>query len=115
MPKDDENDEADIVLVEVILLAKDWQKEKYPDRHSFEEELDEYLFDEDNEDASSWLESVGSGSGLGLVDVTYETSDPQRFLAVARKVLQRMDVPKSTRISISDEEGETTEYAVYEV
>ncbi len=99
-------------MVEIHFLAKDWP-EKYPDRLSFEDEFDHILFEGENPD-TSWLSWIGSGTGLGFVDITYETTDPARFLVVARQGLQQLEMPSSTKILISDAGGNWSEHKVYD-
>ena len=100
-------------MVEIQLQVKEWPK-KYPDRISFEDDLEHNLYENESSDTSTWLKWIGSGSGLGVVDITYETTDPARFLVVARLALQRLQMPPSTKILISDAEGSWSSHSVYE-
>ena len=118
MDEDNENEsswfeQTGKFMVGLQLRTEDWPEE-YEDRISFEEDFDYYIFGDEDPDECEWLNWLGSGSGMGVVDVTYETTDPNRFLLQARIALKKMKVPASARIVTSDEKGKSTYHPVYE-
>jgi len=98
------HDKKEAIYVGIIFKVEDWPEERFPDRDSLEEALEDELFGEDA-GSEGWLEQVGAGSGMGEIDIGYKTTDPKRFLRQARKALKSLQMPASTRISIPNRDG----------
>ena len=83
------------VFLEVILCSNDMASSGFEGRDEIEDPLTEAL------SASSLGEVTGGGGGLGITNIDIEIIDEahlQDALVLIRKVLQELNVPRSTLI-----------------
>lgn len=94
---------SDTIFFEIILPAEDDYTLDY--RHGIETRLNLVLR------AAGIGEVTGGGTGMGKANIDVEITDPERGLALIRKVLQSLEVA-STAV-IREEGSQSIEHPVY--